>query len=77
VRRNVRYERDVARAAGSIAPLDLEADDPARAPPFRSLARGEGLTVDREPLAVVRHDEPLILRLVEPEHLSSHRASFR
>jgi hypothetical protein len=74
---NVGLEDDVLRPAGAVRLVDLEAHDHVSAATDGPLLACKTDTGDGKPLALVGHDESVVLGLVEPEHLSSHRESFR
>ena len=52
---------------------DAELDDGAVAALRRPDAAREGAAVDVEALVLLRRDEAVVLRLVEPDHRSAHR----
>src|SRR5690242_5998893 len=75
--RHLGHEDDVPRLPRVVALIDLEAHDLASAAADRPLFTCEAGACHGKPLALVGPDEPMVLGLVEPEHLSLHGESFR
>ena len=71
-RRFLRHERDIDRYAIAITVADAQLDRQPRAAADGSSAVDEAVAVDVQPLALIRQDEPVGLRLVEPQHRAFH-----
>jgi hypothetical protein len=65
-------ERDFYRGAFPVALVDSELNRQPRATADGSSAVDEPSTVDVQTLPLVRQDESIVIRFVEPEHRSSH-----
>src|ERR671934_2650156 len=76
-RRFVDDQRNADRNSFSIAVTDPQAYGQSGAAAYGRSAAGESVAVDVQALAVLRADEAVVLRLVEPEHRPVHGCAPR
>jgi hypothetical protein len=69
-------KRDVDRNPRSVALAHAQPDRQPCAPADGRGSFDEAVTVDIQTLAILGEDEPVVLRLVEPQHRASHSWTF-